>query len=109
METLYTCHHNRYDLNAHCWILQASFRQWQVERSVPKLEAEVAAATAARDAVVVEQEEEVRRQHMRHHEVVGLSVLAWLHVLQLKHSSLDRSCLSLLHMSALTCTPVLGG
>lgn len=40
--------------------MQASFRQWQVERSVPKLEEEVAAATAARDAVVVEQEDEVR-------------------------------------------------
>lgn len=42
-------------------LLQASFRQWQVERSVPQLEQEVAAATAARDAVVVEQEEQVRR------------------------------------------------
>lgn len=39
--------------------LQASFRQWQVERSVPKLEQELAAVTAARDAVVVEQEEQV--------------------------------------------------
>ena len=39
--------------------MQASFRQWQVERSVPQLEQEVAAATAARDAVVVEQEEQV--------------------------------------------------
>ena len=39
---------------------QASFRQWQVERSVPKLEQEVAAASAARDAVVVQQEEQVR-------------------------------------------------
>jgi hypothetical protein len=40
--------------------LQASFRQWQVERSVPQLEEQLAAATAAREAVVVEQEEEVR-------------------------------------------------
>lgn len=40
--------------------LQASFRQWQVERSVPQLEEQLAAATAARDVVVVDQEEEVR-------------------------------------------------
>jgi hypothetical protein len=38
---------------------QASFRQWQVERSVPKLEAAAAAAAAARDAVAVEEEEQV--------------------------------------------------
>jgi len=46
-------------------IHQASFRQWQVERSVPQLEEAAAAAAAARDAVVVEQEDEVRRQQQQ--------------------------------------------
>jgi hypothetical protein len=50
-------HHSR----TGCPLLQASFRQWQLRHALPQLEQRLEQLTAAKEAVDVPQEEQVRR------------------------------------------------
>ncbi|KAG2425704.1 hypothetical protein HXX76_013546 [Chlamydomonas incerta] len=53
-------------------LMAASFRQFQTERSLPDLEARVAALEAARDAIVIEDEAGVRQYYALLDQLAGL-------------------------------------